>query len=264
MANNKLITSYFRLNNVKQFIESINEPANTIYYVFGGKPTQYSLGDNTIDAPNGSVQSLNTNVYDEMVFAKKINSSDVAVMANRYNWTTGTVYDMYDSQDGALEDKQFFAVSPEGGTYYIYKCLFNNNDKPATSQPLFSATGADDVIYETADGYIWKYMYKVDATTFNKFSTSLYIPVVVDANVTSNAISGAIDIIKIEKGGLFYNNYLSGSFTTADVRYGGLPLKYRIASGDASATNDFYIGCIIKIITGIGVGQYRRITSYLR
>lgn len=262
MANNKLITSYFRLHNVKQFIESINEPANTIYYVFGGKPTQYSLGDNVIDAPNGSVQSLNTKVYDEMVFAKKITTSDVAVMANRFNWTTGTTYDMYDSQDGALEDKQFFAVSPEGGTYYVYKCLFNNNDKPATSQPLFSATGADDVIYETADGYIWKYMYKVDATTFNKFSTSLYMPVVVDANVTSNTISGAIDIIKIESGGLFYNNYLSGSFTTGDTRYGGLPLKYRIASGDASATNDFYTGCIIKIITGVGVGQYRRITSY--
>lgn len=262
MANNKLITSYFRLHNVKQFIESIDEPANTIYYVFGGKPTQYSLGDNTIDAPNSSVQSLNTNVFDEMVFAKKVTTSDVAVMANRFNWTTGTVYDMYDSQDGALEDKQFFAVSPEGGTYYVYKCLFNNNDSPATSQPLFSATGADDVIYETADGYIWKYMYKVDATTFNKFSTSLYMPVVVDANVTSNAVSGAIDVIKIETGGLFYNNYLSDSFTTADVRYGGLPLKYRIASGDASATNDFYTGCIIKIITGIGVGQYRRITSY--
>lgn len=262
MANNKLITSYFRLHNVKQFIESINEPANTIYYVFGGKPTQYSLGDNTIDAPNGSVQSLNAEVYDEMVFAKKITTSDVTVMANRFNWTTDTVYDMYDSQDGALEDKQFFVVSPEGGTYYVYKCLFNNNDSPATSQPLFSSTGADDVIYETADGYIWKYMYKVDATTFNKFSTSLYMPVVIDANVTSNAISGAIDVIKIETGGLFYNNYLSGSFTSSDVRYGGLPLKYRITSGDASATNDFYTGCIIKIITGVGSGQYRRITSY--
>lgn len=262
MANNKLITSYFRLHNVKQFIESINEPANTIYYVFGGKPTQYSLGDNTIDAPNGSIESLNTNVYDEMVFAKRVSSSDVAIMANRTNWTTGTVYDMYDSQDGSLEDKQFFVVSPEGGTYYVYKCLFNNNDSPATSQPLFSATGADDVIYETADGYIWKYMYKVDATTFNKFSTSLYIPVVIDANVTSNVVSGAIDVIKIETGGKFYNNYLSGSFTASDVRYGGLPLKYRITSGNASSTAEFYTGCIIKIITGIGSGQYRRITSY--
>jgi hypothetical protein len=261
MANNKLITSYFRLHSVNQFIESIDEPANTIYYVFGGKPTQYSLGDATIDAPNGSIESLNTKVYDEMVFAKKINTSDVAVMANRYTWTSATVYDMYDSQY-EIEDKQFFAISPEGGTYYIYKCLFNNNDSPATSQPLFSATGADDVSYETADGYIWKYLYKVDATTFNKFSTSLYMPVIVDANVTSNAVSGAIDVIKIESGGLFYNNYLSGSFTSTDTRFGGLPLKYRIIASDASSTNDFYRGCIIKIITGTGVGQYRKITSY--
>lgn len=261
-ANNKLVTNYFRLHNVKQFIESISEPANTIYYVFAGKPGQYTLGDNIIDAPQSSIENLYTNVYDEMEFAKKINSNDVAIMAPKTIWTTGTAYDMYDSQDTELESKNFFVVSPEGGTYYIYKCLFNNNGANSTSQPLFSSTGADDLYYETADGYVWKYLYKVDATTFNKFATDLYMPVVEDANVTANAISGAIDIIKIEDNGIYYNNYLDGSFTASDVRYAGDPLKYRLTSGEASSINDFYEGCIIKIISGTGAGQYRTITNY--
>jgi len=263
MANNKLITTNFKLNNIKQFIESISEPANTIYYVFGGKPTQYILGDNFIDAPDASVETLLTKVYDEMVFAKQVSSNDVKPMTHRYDWTLNTVYDMYDSLDAELEEKPFFVVSPEGGTFYVYKCLFNNNGANATSQPLYSATGADDVLYETADGYIWKYMYEIDATTFNKFATTQFIPVIPDANVSSNAVSGAIDVIKIESGGKFYNNYLFGSFTSADTRFGGISEKYRITAGDASPTDDFYTGCIIKIVSGTGAGQYRKIVDYV-
>ena len=259
---NKLVSSYFRLNNVKQFIESIDEPANTMYYVFGGKPSQYSLGDSAIDAQNGTIRNLHTTVYDEMVFAKQITSSDVKTMAHRVTWTIGTVYSMYDDLDLDLENKNFFVSVLEGGTYYVYKCLFNNNGGAVSSQPIFSATGADDIIYETADGYIWKYLYKITSTDFTKFSTSLYIPVTPDSNVSSNAISGAIDIIKINTVGLYYNNYLDGAFVTADLKWLGNALQYRLTAAAASVTTSFYSGCIIKIISGTGSGQYRQIGSY--
>ena len=259
---NKLVSSYFRLNNVKQFIESIDEPANTMYYVFGGKPTQYSLGDSAIDAQNSTIRNLRTTVYDEMVFAKQITASDVKTMANRVTWTNGTVYSMYDDLDLDLENKNFFVSVLEGGTSYIYKCLFNNNGGAVSSSPSFGATGADDIIYETADGYIWKYLYKITSTDFTKFSTSSYIPVTPDSNVSSNAISGAIDVIKINSGGLYYNNYLSGSFATADLKWLGNALQYRITAAAASSTTSFYSGCIIKIISGTGNGQYRQITAY--
>ena len=259
---NKLVSSYFRLNNVKQFIESIDEPANTMYYVFGGKPSQYSLGDSAIDAQNSTIRNLHTTVYDEMVFAKQITASDVKTMANRVTWTAGTVYSMYDDLDLDLENKNFFVSVLEGGTYYVYKCLFNNNGGAVSSTPSFGATGADDIIYETADGYIWKYLYKITSTDFTKFSTSSYIPVTPDSNVSSNAISGAIDIIKINSGGLYYHNYLSGSFATADLKWQGVAVQYRITAATASSIASFYSGCIIKIISGTGNGQYRQIESY--
>ena len=262
MANNKLITRYFRLNNAKQFVESIDEPANTIYYVFAAKPSQYTSGDNTIDLPSDSVKSLRTDIYDEMVFAKKVNASDVAIMADRHDWVYNTVYDMYDDTDSDLEYKNFFVVSKEGETYYVFKCLYNNGGVPSTSQPLYSATSSADFTYETSDGYIWKYLYKLDSYTFHKFATDLYIPVIPDANVVSVADSGSIDVIKIQSPGKQYNNYLSGSFIEDDLKYGGMPLKCRITDPDASLTPDFYRGCIIKIINGAGAGQYRTVTSY--
>ena len=262
MASNKIVTPEFKLHHIRQFIESITEPANTIYYVFAGKPTQYLLGDNTIDTPNTDIESLTTRVYDEMILAKKVTSNDVKPLVSRYDWTTGTVYDMYDSLDKNLKDKAFFVVSKEGGTYYVFKCLYNKEGIASTSQPIFSATSADDVYYETADGYIWKYMYQIDQTTFNKFSTIDYIPVIPDANVSANAISGEIDVIKIVSGGKDYNNHLEGSFTASDVRYNGSAIQYRITSANAASNTDFYEGCILKIVSGDGIGQYRKIVSY--
>lgn len=262
MASNKLVTPEYKLHYIRQFIESITEPANTIYYTFVGKPTQYLLGDNVIDTPNSDIESLTTRVYDEMIFAKQITANDVKPLISRHDWTTGTVYDMYDSLDKNLKDKAFFVVSKEGGTFYVFKCLYNNEGVPSISQPIFSATSADDVYYETADGYIWKYMYKIDETTFNKFSTIDYIPVIPDANVSSNAISGEIDVIKIESGGKDYNNFLSGSFTASDVRFNGVATQFRITSPNAASNTDFYEGCILKIVSGDGIGQYRKIVSY--
>lgn len=265
MANNKLITPDFRLHQIRQFVESITEPANTIYYVFAGKPTEYITGDSNIDAPNNDVESLTTLVYDEMAFAKQVTANDVKALVKRHDWTTGTVYDMYDSlsaEGKQLKDKAFFVVSKEGGYFYVFKCLYNKEGANSTSQPLFSSTSADDTYYETADGYVWKYMYKIDETTFYKFSTIDYIPVIPDANVSANAINGQIDVIKIVSGGRDYNNFLSGSFTASDVRFGGVSTQYRITSANAASNTDFYEGCVLKIITGDGAGQYRKITSY--
>jgi hypothetical protein len=261
MANNKVVTPDFKLHHIRQFVESITEPANTIYYAFAGKPTQYILGDNTIDAPNTNIESLTTRVYDEMVLAKKITQDDVKALAKRHDWTTGTLYTQYDSLDNDLSEKAFFVVSPEGGSYYVFKCLYNNGAN-STSQPLFSATSADDVFYQTADGYVWKYMYKLDASTFNKFATENYIPIVPDANVSSNAVSGSIDLISVVTVGKQYNNYLSGSFIASDIKYDGIPYKYRITNPSASTISDFYQGCIMKIVDGDAAGEYRKITAY--
>lgn len=265
---NKLLTSNFKLHQIRQLIESINEPANTIYYVFAGKPTQYTLGDNVIDAPNNNIEQLNTKVYDEMVLAKKIEFNDMLPLIKRYNWEPNVVYDMYDSLDINLENKSFFVITKDGDTYYVFKCLYNNKGALSTSPPIYTSPG--DSYYETSDGYVWKYMYQLNTSTFNKFATNDFIPVIPDPDVVGASINGEIDIIDVVLGGRDYNNYLIGTFNTtsansetvSDVRLNSSDQIYRLSSPFASNISDYYTGCYIKIVGGDADGEYRRITSY--
>jgi hypothetical protein len=45
----KTITDYFKLHNVKQFRESINETANSVYYIFAGRHLPYANGDSSTE-----------------------------------------------------------------------------------------------------------------------------------------------------------------------------------------------------------------------
>jgi hypothetical protein len=103
-------------------------------------------------------------------------------------------------------------------------------------------------------------MYSVDTTTFHKFATTSHIPVVVDSNVVSNAVSGSIDNIEVVTGGSGYASYTTGSFQ--DVRVGGDPLIYTIDSSTASANANFYVNCSLKVTSGIGSGQLKTIIGY--
>jgi len=210
----KLVTNTFKTHNAQQFIESISEPANTIYYVFAGD----HVSGNTVKIPNNSVQDVTIDVYNNMLFAKELTGSDVAIMTKRNNWVGETVYAEYDHTDGNLYNKNFFVVVDEGSYYHVYKCISNNNGAKSTIQPTFSDTSADDTYYETSDGYIWKYMYSVDQPTFEKFATTEYMPIIQSANVSANAVSGAIDFIKVLSGGSRYDNYYAGVFGTADLK----------------------------------------------
>ncbi len=261
MANKRLVTKLFKTHMARQLIESVSEQANTAYYMFAGKHTQYPAGDTEIATPVDTMQSLYIDSYENMLFGKRISTNDVRHMINRNNWTANTVYSMYEHDNADLFDEDFFVVVNESTLYHVFKCLFNNNGQPSTISPTFSDTGADDDFYETSDGYQWKYMFTVDGATFSKFSTIDYMPIVENADVTSNAINGAIDVIAVISSGAGYNNYTNGQFATSDLRINGSSVTYGI-NPTASSTNNFYNDCYIYITSGTGAGQYRRINDY--
>lgn len=256
----QLITNYFRLHNLQQFRESINETANSVYYVFAGRHTQYPSGDTTIPSITNSVDNTLYNAYTEMIFGKRVGPSDVAAMVPRYNWSTNTYFDAYRS-NADLTDKKFYTVVETPSTFYVFKCLDNAGNSASIVAPDITQTSANDEFYSTSDGYVWKYMYSVDATTFNKFATSLYMPVVTDANVVLNAVDGTVDVITVDYKGSNYGTYFANTFNSPDVRVGGNPLIYNLAVS-ASSNSGFYEKSFIYIKNGTGAGQGRKITSY--
>jgi len=260
MAEKTLLTNYFNLHNAKQFRESISETANSIYYVFAGKSTPYLSGDDSIPTIENTNFNVNIDPYKQIVFGKKVSNTDVKIMVPRYNWVSNTVYTPYRSNSN-LDTSNFYAVVNSVSNYYVFKVLDNNNGSPSTIKPDFNETGADDEFYSTSDGYVWKYMYTIDRSTFEKFSTEDYIPVVPNANVTGNAVSGSIDVILVTFAGSSYNTYLSNTFVSTDITVGGNNLVYNIAN-NASSDNDFYNGSFIYIKDGTGLGQIRKILNY--
>jgi len=144
------------------------------------------------------------------------------------------------------------------GSGDVYKRQDNAGGIASTSQPLFSEIDADEENYTTADSYRWKYMYTIDTATYNKFTTTDYIPVVPNTYVTQFANSGSIDAAFVVSGGNNYFSATNGSFAAVSV--GGNTLVHAINSG--SSNNGFYTGSALYISSGTAAGQVRKISGY--
>lgn len=257
MSTTQIVSKRLHVTNALDFVDDVNE--YNAFYVFAARHIPFTGGDTPVPAPTDTVVSNYIDIYNDMLFGKKVSSADIKPMAPRHDWTSGTVYAMYDDTDANLYSKAFYATVSTGSQYHVYKCLYNNANTASTVEP----SGTDTDSFETSDGYIWKYICSASDVTMAKFATADYMPIVPNTSITAAATPGAIEVIKVEEGGAGYNNYIvSGHFeTSGDVRVGGSSYQYGLGS-TASTLNDFYRNCLIKITTGDAAGEYRTITAY--
>ena len=250
-----IITNKFRRHNASQFVESFSESANTVYYMGLGRPQAYATstrGDSrtenegTDTSPLTPVDSIGDEFYyfDDLIAAKRITTSDVSFAIPRRNWTTNTVYDYYrhdygnritgttttqSANSGAtnLFDATFYVLSSANN---VYKCLDNNGNANSTVEP----TGTSTSILTTGDGYKWKYMYSLSASQQVNFLSTDFMAVATDSTVSSAAVDGAINIIKIKTAGSGGTN---GTHTGIPIRGDGSggTCTVTIASGAVTA-----------------------------
>jgi len=282
-----LVPLDFKTHLIDQVVESITEDSNTAYYAFVGDHETVASSLDEINQPTDTFNTKNTDVFRNMVFGKRITSTDVSFVVNRNNWVANTVYTMFDDTVVGLQDKNFYVVVDEDSFKHVYKCLSNANGAPSTDKPLFENAKFDadfyetgDHYYQTQDGYQWKYMYSISSAIFDKFATDKYIPIVANNVVSAAAVEGSIDVIRVTTHGKNYLNHLSGQFVAADIGRINRGLIegdtdgdssgaghfdvakaaqcYRIKSG-AEQTADFFKNTIIYITSGTGSGQFKKI-----
>ena len=197
-----------------------------------------------------------------MIFAKKIEGVDVSSMIKNHEWTSNTVYSEYSHLDGDLIDKQFYTVVDDTTEYNVYKCLSNNKGANSTVAPSRVGSLADLNPIITGDNYVWKYMYTITKANYDKFSSNAYIPVTANSVVMDNAVPGSIEVIKINDGGTGYNNYIANAIlSVGDINVGGVATIFG-APSSAVAIDDYYQGCVMKLTSGAGIDQYRKIVNY--
>jgi len=177
-----IVTNKFRIHNSEQFLEAFSEASGTNQYIFIGKVSpweEHQSGgacvniDSAPPSPTDTVESTEYAHWDDMILAKRCLSGDVSHVINRYNWTTGTVYDQFDSQDASLYSKPFFVVTED---FNVYKCMYNAHGAQSSVMPSSINTTAG-VSETTADGYKWKYLYTITAADALKFITTSFVPV---------------------------------------------------------------------------------------
>ena len=185
------------------------------YYYFFVSRTQEWADEEDPEQPIDSVSYSNTS-HRNMLFVKRIQANDAVLMAPRYNWALGTVYDQYDDAYGetdanddpinsyssvsTLNAALFYVVTDE---FNVYKCISNGGDSESTVKP----TGTDTNTFETSDGYIWKFMFRVEAGDVTKFLTTTHIPVRKMAGLGEPQfdVNGFIDNISVTSGGSGYS-----------------------------------------------------------
>ena len=153
-------------------------------------------------------------IYDQMLGLKKISASDIRGVIRNNTWKSGTIYDIYRHDYGTevtqnqyisglsseikLYETNFYVVTSE---FKVYKCLNNNNATASTEEPSSTSSAP----FTTTDGYVWKYMYSVTASDFEKFKTDDYVPIPLQS-VPGNEILPANNF-----GGGIYNVVISAA-----------------------------------------------------
>lgn len=257
----EILTTKYKTDLLRLFY---NDLASNEFYVF--------VSSLTTD-PTSRVSAANTKVseiqfLDNVLFGKKILTSDTKFMIKYYPWQEGQVFVQYDDATD-LEDQKFFAaVGPnvnDTGDYRIYKCLNNNNGKKVTSPPPFVASDADQ-IYETADGYVWKYMFALTQSDFEAYNAIGYIPIggsfevdPVAAN-PSNFTGSVVDQILITN-----TEANQGYFSVTGMNVAEAPDNAGLIICDDNSLSEianYYAGMTLYVTDGSGESYVRKITSY--
>lgn len=267
-----VLSSNLRYKNINNFLSTADN--ESIYFAVS-KPTAWP-DDTTAPTPYDSY-NLEYDVFKEMLYLKKITSSDCVNVLPIVPWVSANYYQSYDdagnisdlttSRTGTYTNgvfvvgtgntyQPFYVITD---TYNVYKCIANNNGGASTVKPTSTAYGTDPTTYTPlADGYVWIYMFTVTPADANKFLTTYWFPVrtltqnnsTTQWNVQQSAISGGIYGYKISNAGssytktVFNSDFTSSSSTSTSI----------VGIVGGSSTDNYYNGATL-FVKQINTGQ---------
>jgi len=251
----KILPTYKKVI-IEELVDNIFSNSSQ-YYAFASNPVEYSGATPEVSNNDyGSVFEYNWN----MLFGKKIKSTDVAPVVEKNIWTGNTTYDMYDNTSNTLfEDNNFYVISEPtiiGGGYYVYKCIDNANNALSTVDPGKIGTPTQPSTFETNDGYKWRYISTISSANYEKFSSDEFAPVYTDPSITASSKNYAgVDVIMIANAGSGYTAYTNGVVQSVQNS-----TVIQISSA-ASGSDNFYVNSSIYIYNSIEATSQLKIVS---
>lgn len=220
----KYTSKKIRFNNAEQFKEAFTETSASVGYVYLSKhiPWDIPSSPDTLTDTTAAEKSI----WDNMIAAKKVTGNDIEFVIPRINWTANNSYRQFDdtitldtllTSNSLANIYSYYAINSERN---VYKCLSNNLSSNSTVEPLGTNLGNRGII-ETADGYLWKYMYNIQ--TSNKFLANSWLPAPssISQSEYSSSANATIDgeittiVVSANGSGYFHTNANVSSFNTS-------------------------------------------------
>ena len=209
----KYTSKKIRFNNAEQFKEAFSETNASVGYVYLSQhlPWEVPSSPDTLTDTTAAEKYI----WNNMIAAKKVTGNDVEFVIPRIDWTANVTYRQFDdtitldtllTSNSIANIYSYYAINSERN---VYKCLSNNLSSNSTVEPLGTNLGNKGII-ETADGFLWKYMYNIQAS--NKFLSNVWLPAPIsisqtEYNGSSNAtIDNEITTIVVTAAGSGYFN----------------------------------------------------------
>jgi len=200
----QIITNRLRTTIASSFVESLKDTANNNVYLFIGRPAEWT-DEETPPTPTDSTYTSVSSWRSAMAL-KKVAPSEAKLVIPRHDWIDGTVYTQYDNRSDNIYGTNFYVLTlPENN---VYLCISNNKGAASVIKP----TGTSTNVFETSDGYKWKYLYSLSDSDLLRFFTQNYMAVNNNPDVRNTAVGGSIETFEIVNGG-------DGYFSATDSNY---------------------------------------------
>ncbi len=168
-----VITETLKKNLLKDLYSDFQD-SDTNYFAGIGRSEDWNETDTV---PEGTpTNSLREDRNFRLGLQSVKNITDISFVVPRENWSSGATYSAYNDNQSGYPSNAYYVMNDN---QQVYICLqrgrrLDGEPVASTVQPTGNTTGDP---FETADGYIWKFLYSIGALKASKFISSAYIPV---------------------------------------------------------------------------------------
>lgn len=188
-----IITNRFKKQVIASIISDLRDSASNQYFVGIGRSEDWNDSDIAPSAVNC--------LREERDFRLSLQSiktiSDVSMVVPRNNWSSGTVYSAYRDNITGYPTQPYYIMNENN---QVYICLQQAKDVSGTAltstvQPTGNTSGTP---FQTADNYIWKFLYSISAVDASKFISANYIPVKFQGATDSDSQAADIEQLAVQ------------------------------------------------------------------
>ena len=243
-----IITDRFKKEILLNLQEDIDSAANN-YYVSVGRPIDWN-GTDTAPTPTNAIRTIR-DAQNNMTAVKNVEAHSFVIP--RYSWSLGAIYQAYNDNSVGHPSNSFYVITDENN---VYVCL--EAGQTALGQSVTSTvkpTGTLTTAFETADGYVWKFLYSVGALRASQFLSANFMPVTKFGAFDSDDAADHVEQVGIQ------NAAVAGQITGYQVTAGGsgyttAPIVTVVGNGtEAKASATISGGAVTKIVVKDSDGQ---------